>query len=52
MCMAFYVASDVEIALLPWDDEMPGLFVQALQSDVDAVIAQHFSKPRTLTNRN
>ena len=44
MCMAYYIAADSEIPLLPWDETSPGLFVQELQPALDASVAEHFSK--------
>lgn len=44
MCMSYYIASDSEIPLLPWDEISPSLFVQELQPEVDSSIANHFSK--------
>ena len=44
MCMAYYIASDSEVPLLPWNEASPGLFVQEVQPDEEDSVKKHFSK--------
>ena len=44
MCVALFIAADIEPPLVAWDESAPGFNVVGL-SDHELVVRRHFSKP-------